>query len=341
MGFSEDRATGKFGPFYLLTAENPYVLWDAVESWKNVSRTSAGASRRTFTAPHIDFERLSDLGTTLPMFETLQLVHVANVDRVPSARQTEFVEILRRFGATNRVLLTAEAIDRRTTFFKALSALGLNEAFPRIYPENLPGWVMRIAGEFDWALSPDAVDLLVGVHGSDLFEVRQTIERATLFIGARRRIEKSDVERVIAGQGEHDVFQLVEALAREDTVQALAIVRSLQAVAIPASFWLRSLTTSCIRLIRLCGFKDKPDTEIGRELGMHPWLVGKLRPQAMALGVNGLTQAIAAIFEADWAIKTSTMTDRLAAELLVWRLASRRRRIAPNWFDLGFPTTRE
>ena len=38
MGFSEDRAQGRFKERYFLLAANPYLLWDAVENWKAVWR---------------------------------------------------------------------------------------------------------------------------------------------------------------------------------------------------------------------------------------------------------------------------------------------------------------
>ena len=346
MGFSEDRASGKFGPFYFLTAENPYVLWDAVEHWKAVWRHGNSGGKqsvpcRVFTAPQIDFDRLVDLGTTVPMFDTLQLVQVEQVDRVAAARQDEFVSILRRFGQSTKVLLTAEGMDRRKSFFKALETLGPSEAFPRIYPEDIPGWVRRIASDFEWTLSPAAVELLVSVHGSDLFAVRQTIERTTLYVGSHRRVEISDVEAVITGAGEHDVFQLLEAASRDDAARALSILRSLFAQGDLPTLWLSGLTSQCMRLLKVAGMEAKLDAEIGRAMGLHPFIIRKLRPQASGLGTTGLVQTIGAIFETDWAIKTSTMPTRLAMEVLVWRISTRQRRIEPAWIDLEVPIARE
>ena len=82
------------------------------------------------------------------------------------------------------------------------------------------------------------------------------------------------------------------------------------------------------------------EAEAARTLGMHPYLVKKLRPQAAAFGVNGLANTAGAVFETDWAIKTSTVKPEMAMELLVWRLSSPARREAV-WFDLENPITRE
>jgi DNA polymerase III delta subunit len=343
MGFSEDRASGRFGPFYFLAAENPYLLWEAVEHWKGVWRHAVpGVNVRVFTAPHVDLDRLLELGTTVPLFETLQLIVVEQVDHFPEGRLGGFVDILRRFGSSTKALLTAGTIDRRKAFYKTLANanLGPSEVFPRIYNDDVPGWVRRLAGEFDWTLSPQAVELLAGVQGTDLFAVRQTIERATLYIGQRRRIEAADIEAVIAGDGEHDIYLLMEAIGAEDLSHALGIMRSLLASGDRTLPWLAQITGQCLRLLKLLELSEESDQKAGQVLGIHPFLVRRLRPQAQSFGVGGLAATMEAVFETDWATKTSTLPTRLAWELLVWRLAEKNRRRAV-WFDLENPNIRE
>ena len=135
MGFSEDRASGRFGPFYFLIAENPYVLWDAVENWKRGWQGAPGATGpvpHVFTAPQIDYDRLRNLFATVPLFETLQLVVIEDVERVHEARHDELAAILRNLSSTTKVLLTSSDIDRRKTWYKTLASLGPVEVFPRI-----------------------------------------------------------------------------------------------------------------------------------------------------------------------------------------------------------------
>jgi DNA polymerase-3 subunit delta len=345
MGFTEDRASGRFGPFYFLIAENLYVLWDAVENWKRAWQPAAagqaGPVPHVFTAPQIDHDRLRNLIATVPLFETLQLVVIQDVERVHEKRQDEVGRILRNLPATTKILLTSSEIDRRKTWYKTLASLGPVEVFPRIYPEGIAGWVRRIASDFGWTLSPPAVDLIASVHGTDLFAARQTIERATLFIGRQRRIELADIEIVIAADGEHDVYLLVEALSGGDLARALEIVRSLTGGPSDRStFLLGQMTTQTQKLLALLECGKMSEDGAAKALGMHPFLVRKLRPQAAAFGVNGLADMAGAVFETDWAIKTSTVKPEMAMQLLAWRLSSPARR-ETVWFDLEDPITRE
>jgi|CXWL01.1.fsa_nt_gi DNA polymerase-3 subunit delta len=337
MGFSEDRARGQFGPLYVLVSENPYVLWEATEHWKGVCRKALGAEGapvKVFTAPQIDYDRLLEIGTTVPMFETASIVVIAQLERVPEAKYETLSRTLKSFPSTARVLVTGEKVDMRKTFYKTLAGLGPVEVFPRIYPEQVSGWVRRIAADFDWALSPQAVDLLSTVHGTDLFGIRQSIERATLYIGRRRRIEVNDIETVLSGEGEHDVYQLIDAASRGDLATALGMARSLLVGGDKIVFWLSAMTSQCQRLLQLSEFGEISDAEAGKRLQTHPFLVSKLRPQLAGFGPSGLVRTLEAIFQTDCAMKTSLIQPALAWELLVWRIAHKRRSASIPLFEL-------
>ena len=346
MGFSEDRAQGKFGPYYLLVAENAYVLWDAAEDWKSAWKLSSGGSSRpqTFTAPHIDFDQLLGAGATMPMFETIQPIVIKDVEKLNSKNLDEFLRIHKQSSSSTKWLLTSEGFDKRTAQYKAIFALGSVELFPKIYPDKLGGWVQRIASSFEATLSPPAIEMLASVHGSDLFGARQTIERAVLYIGRKRRVEVADVELVLAGEGEYDVFQLLEAASRSDFSRALSIARSLLASSrsdSEISFWLALIHGQCVRFLQILEHAGKSNDQVGQILHIHPFLVGKLRTQATGLGYEGLTGTVAAAFETDWAIKTSTLTPQMAWELFVWRVAHGRKHLSKPIFDLESPRVRE
>ena len=82
MSFSEDRATRKFNSRYLLIAENPYLLWDALEDWKSAWQAGGRIPLDSFRPPRIDFDRLLDIGATIPMFGEQRLVVVHDVNQI-------------------------------------------------------------------------------------------------------------------------------------------------------------------------------------------------------------------------------------------------------------------
>lgn len=340
MGFSEDRAQGRFGSFYLLIAENPYLLWEAAEHWKAIWRRQTGDDLRveTFTAPHIDFDRLLGAGATMPMFETTQLVLIRDVEKVTGKKQEELIRILQQSSPSTKWLLTAAELDRRTVLGKKLTTLGPVEEFKRVYPDQVSGWVTRIAADLGATLAPTAVELVASVHGTDLFAVRQTIERVALYVGKRRRIEAADIEVVLAGEGEYDVFQLLEAASRSDFERGLTIARALAASAdlrFELSVWLSLIFGQCQRYLKILELSDRPIEQIAQQMHIHAFLMGKLYKQATDLGYDALIRTCEATFETDYIVKTSKASPALAWELFVWRIVAGRNIPRDAFLDLS------
>lgn len=323
MGFSEDRAQGRFGSRYVLVAENPYLLWDAVEHWKATWRKTQPVSCEVFQAPKIDFDRLLDIGATIPMFAETRLVLIRDINKILESQHERLLQTLNRFSDTTKALLTATDLDKRKKLYKGLSSWGSFEEFPRIYDDKLPGWAQRIAGDFGWRLSPDAAELLASACGDDLFSVRQTIERVTLFLDRQRRIEVADVENMLAGEGIHTIFLLLDAVAQHDLGRSLAIVRSLFAGGEYPGVWLSALSRLLGKLAKLAELKEPNDFRAAELTGMKPFLVKKSRAQIEAYGEKNLPAAILACCETEWGIKTSQVSNRMGWEILVWRLCSR------------------
>ncbi len=313
------------------------MLWDAVEDWKSAWQQGGRIPVDTFRPPRIDFDRLLDIGATIPMFGESRLVVVHDVNQVAATQQERLVKTLSNFGDSTNVVLTATGFDKRTKLFKALCNWGSFEEFPRIYDNQIPSWAKRLAGEFGWQLSQDAADLLSSAFGSDLFAVRQTIERATLYIDKIRRIELTDIEIVMSGEGTHTVFLLLDAAAESDLGRALTIVRSLFASQDYPEVWLSALSSLFHRLLKLLELNDPNDVNVGRQMGMHPRFVARIRQQADHFKARGLTAAILACFETEWAIKTSRLTPRLGWELLAYRLCRLRVLAGTPLFDLENP----
>lgn len=350
MGFSEDRARGRYGDIYLLIAENPYILWDAAEQWKAHWRAAADAKPADGGSCTVDvlygadltLDQLSSLVTSVPMFTARQLVLIKDVDRLPSKVRDDFVAILERRCDAVRLLLTAAAVDKRLKWYKQLQTFAPVEEFPRVYESDLPGWARRIVGDFGWSISPQAAEQLAVDHGTDLFEMRQTIERAVLHIGQRRRIETADIELVRAGIGTHDVFLLSEAIARCDLQRALDIAQTPGANRGQIALWLGSLFSQFQRLVRVLNHAPgESDAVVARAVGLSPFIVKRLRADALAFGRPGLEEALMAAFETDCAIKSSVISPRLALDLLVYRTCRRQTLAKRPWLDLESPATWE
>jgi DNA polymerase III delta subunit len=142
------------------------------------------------------------------------------------------------------------------------------------------------------------------------------------------------VEPLLAGEGMHSVFLLLDAAAAADLGRALAIVRSLFASDDYPPIWLSSLASLLTRLLKLLELNEPNDVTAAQLTGIKPYFIKKSRDQASRFGPEGLVNGIRACYETEWAIRTSPLPERTAWELLAWRLCSRTSVASFSLFDL-------
>jgi DNA polymerase III delta subunit len=176
----------------------------------------------------------------------------------------------------------------------------------------------------------------------DLFGVRQTLERAKLFVGEKRRFEVKDIETVSAGTGSHNVFNLLDAIAASDLRKSLATVTDLFSTGDKTPMWLSAIFTHYAQLFEAHGLPAEiSDHEAAAQLGTKPYFVKKRKQEAGLYGAVALEHALNAAYETECLIRTSRMPPRLAFELLVYRLCRRRHLKQNTWIDLESPVSPE
>jgi DNA polymerase III delta subunit len=130
---------------------------------------------------------------------------------------------------------------------------------------------------------------------------------------------------------------LLDAAAESDLARALAIIRSLFASQDHPEMWLSALSSLFQRLLKLLELNEPNDFNAARQMRVKPGFVPILRRQAAHFKAQGLTAAILACFETEWAIKTSQFPRRLCWDLLAYRLCVPRILSGPPIFDLEYP----
>jgi DNA polymerase-3 subunit delta len=169
---------------------------------------------------------------TLPFFGSkviwFQNCNFLGTDRTSeSAAVTEslasLAEDLKKFNWQGvRLLITADAIDKRKTFYKTISKLGL--------VEELNGWSIE---DRDWAdmaeasarqllkaagknISEDALARLVNDAGLNNRHLTNEIEKLVLYVGARAAITLADIEAIISRNRHSRAFALADAVGARD-----------------------------------------------------------------------------------------------------------------------------
>ncbi len=177
-------------------------------------------------------EKLREALQTLPFFGSkviwFQGCNFLGTDRTSesaavTAALGSLAEDLKKFNWSGvRLLITADSIDKRKTFYKTISKLG--------NAEEMNGWSIE---DRDWAdqagmaarqqlkgagkgFSEEALDRLVNDAGLNHRHLSNEIEKLVLYVGARGTITAEDIDAIVSRNHQSRAFALADAVGARD-----------------------------------------------------------------------------------------------------------------------------
>jgi len=195
------------------------------------------------------------------------------------------------------------------------------EEFGRVYAEQRPGWVHRIAGDLGWSISNEAAAAVAELVGEDLMAYEAELKKIILYVGEKRRIEKHDIDIVLFADSRFGDFAIADAVGRRDLARALRVIRQMYSGPGAKGGWMPLLSGTLFRFLRFKSLADKhSDRDIAAQLGLNPYVARLLRPQAANFSRAELLQGIDLLYETEKDIKTSVLPPALAAEIFLIKL---------------------
>lgn len=231
--------------------------------------------------------------------------------------------------ATCLVLTCRDELASGHPLCRAVAARG------RLVPAGLPGrgdlaaWARSyVQATWGKALAPDAAGLLVDRCRHERILLRGELDKLACYVGEREAISAGDVLAVVGKTREESVFELLDAVGERRGALALRLVREYGDRGEEPLALLGLLA----RHVRLCWqakamlAQGVAAGEIGRRLGVRPFVAEKTVRQARKLDEPYLRRALEAILAADLSIKSGACPPQLALETLCTRLCEVRRR---------------
>lgn len=182
--------------------------------------------------------RLREALNTLPFFGSGKVVWLRDCnflgdERTASSQAVaetlgELAEELKNFAWQNvRLLISAGKVDKRKVFFKTLDKIGSVENFDAISADT-KDWVERLemsaraaTRERKKEISEEALSELVNRVGPNARQLETEIEKLSLFVGDKKKIEFADVTAICSQNKTAKAFALGDALGDRDLPRLL------------------------------------------------------------------------------------------------------------------------
>jgi DNA polymerase-3 subunit delta len=327
-GLTADR----LAPVYIVVSPDPLL---SERAFARIRELAVPEAARAFNYDVYDGKgasgaRILAAAQTLPMMASRRLVVVRDIGAMAAAELAKLIDYLGDPCETTVLVATAQKVDKRIKFYAtAKKKKFLHELAP---PRNATPWLRDEARRRGVDITPAAVTRLADVVGNGLARLALSLDQLALYAGGRK-VDVDDVDDLVAETRERTVFELTDAIGQGDRQRALVALGALLDQR-QSSIGVVMMLARHVRQLALAQAgldKRLPKGELGKLLGVPPFVVDKLATQARRFQPVALDRAIRRLAEADFALKGGrpmlktlgrdlgdrVVLDRLVAELLV------------------------
>lgn len=189
---------------------------------------------------------------------------------------------------------------------------------------KMPEWILKEAEDQGGKFHPRAAVELSRLVGNDLFQARQEIEKAILYVGDENQVGIDDVRLLCAASQEEDVFALVDAVGLRNGKLAISMLNKLS-----KDMPIQYLFSMLVRQVRLLILAKESILGGGGEQDVlsacglrHTFIAKKLISQASHFRIEALEDIYRELDRIDEEGKTGHLTldaalDGLIAEIAV------------------------
>ena len=224
------------------------------------------------------------------------------------------------------LVLTDGGVTANNALLKKLGPLGEVKQFTTPSERDLPGWVNAHAKKIGLQIEAPAVRLLAGLIGPDTWMLASELDKLCAFANGET-VREDDVRELVSRANDQKGYFLSDAVVDGQGAKAARLLAELidDGAALPVL-----LSTVAGRYRRIAVAKEMmersaPGAEIARRVGVKPnFALDRLLEQASRNSWPTIRWAYDRIIQSELDVKRGLMDDRVALELVVQELASRR-----------------
>ena len=336
--FMASLAKGELPHLFLLAGEEPYYTARAEDAILRRLLPDAAARAdaliRYEEMPPI--ETLMEALETMPFFtdKTVVVVHDAAVFRAGKKQEEDAAEskdtstdaltaLLAALPPTTYAIFTLGAKpDKRRKLYQTVEKHGRVLESEALRPWNVEQWLNIRLREMNRSMQREARTFFLRVTGMmqsiSLTFLDHQLEKLLLYTDAPQFTE-ADLRAVFSEMPEVSVFALMDAVSARDVSRALDLLARCRADGIHFTVLLALLTRHVRQLwqAKRLLMQGTPPKGLGKVMGMHPFIAEKLGGYARSFNEKTLRDAVLALADADYLLKTGQAGDELLEDALI------------------------
>jgi DNA polymerase III subunit delta len=322
-------------PVYFLYGPEDYLIEEEIQKLfsQTLSPKERGLNFHLFSGEEHSDQEIVHAAQTLPMFSQYRFVLVREADRMEEEKVEGLTEYITNPSPSTCLVLYGQTMGSWKKHKKEIEKVGKVEEYSRLKGRALVSWMKNRMKEKGKALSDESADYLAEVVGDHLYDLDNVLEKTFLSVGEKGTVGLSDLEEMTAEVKVSTVFDLTDAIGRQDLDKALEILgRTMESKAvvfrkeeqgsksgdpIPVLLSMMAKQYWSMLTVKEMSSHHKDMGEIAKELGTPPWTIKKLMDQGKNFSEASLREGILRCHQTDLAVKRSRGPRDLLMEKLV------------------------
>ncbi|MFR3987269.1 MAG: DNA polymerase III subunit delta, partial [Clostridium fessum] len=168
-------------------------------------------------------------------------------------------------------------------------------------------------------ITPSTMNLFLERVGDDMENIRMELEKLISYTMGSEVVTAEDVKVITTVQITNKIFDMVAAITAGKTKRAMDLYEDLLTLREPPMriLFLIARQFNQLLLVRELQASGADRGTVASKLKVPPFVAGKLSSQAAAFTKEQLISYVQTCVDAEEAVKTGRMGDRLAVELLI------------------------
>lgn len=267
--------------------------------------------------------QLIDFAETMPFFAERRVIVMEGTGVLKSGGE-ELANYFAQPCETTTWILVESDCDKRSKLFKAADKAGLCVEFGVQDEATLKKWILGMLKKEGKQITGQTLECFLEKTGTDMNIIRLELEKLLCYTLDKPVIEREDVEAVCIIRITSHIFDMVDAIGVRDQTKALALYNELQALREPPIRILFLIGRHMNILLQIKDLKKRgaDNKTMAGKIGVPPFAVNKYLKQAGLYKTAQLKRALESCIQADEAIKTGALQDKMSVELLIFELTT-------------------
>ena len=319
-----DIKENSFKTVYLLFGEESFLVRHYMDrlSAAIVPEDAQAMNAVRLEGKAVTAEAIEDAAETMPFLCERRLVLVKDSGLFEAGRKDESEQLaayLPNAPETCTILFVESGVDKRGRLYKTADKAGLAVEMKTPDERDLSTWAAKRLQAAGLAISGGAMAYLLRTVAHDMTSLHAETEKLIAYKGEGGEIGTADIDDICTKALATRIFDLTDAIGAKDAEKALQIYANMLLMK-ESPLMILAMVARQFRLILQCGHlaaQRMPQAEAAKVLGLHPFVTKECMRQSALFSGAALRQALRDCLDADIAIKTGGMEDKLAVEMLI------------------------